>query len=119
MPYPKDVNGEVPESLMSLINYGVERVFEGLKDDIRTYPGGIGQCAADIGVKENTIHCLANPRHTSQMRLSTLINFLAVSPATNLRVALTEVADTFSRYRENEAKRKLEKLREQIGTTLK
>ena len=114
MSYPK-IDGEIPDSLMTLINYGVERLFEGLKMDMKEYPGGIEQAAADLGVKKNTTYCLANPRHASSMNLSTVVNFLAISPATNLKGAFIEVADVFARYRENEAKRKLEKYKSQIG----
>ena len=104
----------ISDSQGELINYGVARIFEALDDDIKTFPGGYEECAARLGIKKNTAYCLSNPRHESQMSVSNLVNFLAVNNATNIKAAFIEVADVLARYRQNEAKRKLEKLKSQI-----
>lgn len=106
---------EIEESTSTLIRYGVERVFEALRADVKVHPGGIEGFARDMGVVSNTVYCWLNPNHGRQMSLSTLVTFFMVSPGTNVRLALTEIADFMARHRENEARQKLERLRAKIG----
>lgn len=102
-------------STSALIHWGVERVFEALRADVRAYPGGIEEFAKDFGVAPNTVYCWCNPNHGRQMTLSNFVQFLIVSQGTHTKQAILDVADTFARQREAEANRKLQAIKAKLG----
>ncbi|MCQ4574559.1 MAG: hypothetical protein NOU37_04870 [Candidatus Brocadiales bacterium] len=114
-----NVFSEIEESTSSLLTYGVQLVFEGIRKDVMAHPGGLEGFARDVGVLPNTVHCWWNPNHKRAMPLSTLVTLLLVNPGTHTKSAVLEVADVFSQHREKLVVRKLEKLRKELGGALK
>ncbi len=112
------VNGE-PESTSTLINTAVLMVFDGLKTDIRTHPGGIEAVASGVGVDPQTIRAWWNPKHERRLTLSNLVELAYVCPLTNTRNALNTVADMFASHHQVETARKLTEIKTHIGGALK
>ena len=106
---------EIEESTGTLLEYGIQCVFEGVQKDIKAHPGGIQGFCKDVGINPDTARCWWNAKHVSSIRLSGFITLLLVNPGTHTKSAISEVADVFAQHRKRVVERKLQKIRGQMA----
>ena len=106
---------QIEESTGTLLEYGVQRVFEGVQKDIKAHPGGVEGFCKDVGINPDSARCWWNPNHASSIRLSGFVTLLLVNPGTHTKSAISEVADIFAQHRKRVVERKLVKMKAQLA----